>query len=195
MRQAGRQAGFTLLEVLVGLVVLGFILAGLAGGVRYGLRASDTQARLSAGRGELDAVDRTLRRLIAQADPGTAHSGPVMRGTPSRFSLVSRLPDAVAGFVTKDADVAIVLTPGHALEMRWTPHLHAVRFGAPPAVQEATLLQGVDKMDVSYWSGTWRSDWTGNGLPVLVRIRLVFPKGDIRHWPDIVAATMRHPAG
>ena len=57
-----RDAGFTLLEVLVALVVLGFVLTGVTGGIRYGVRASQTQARLVEAQGELDAVDRALRR-------------------------------------------------------------------------------------------------------------------------------------
>lgn len=79
--------------------------------------------------------------------------------------------------------------------MRWAPHLHARRFGPLPAAQEAVLLQGVDRIEVSYWFGTWRPTGTKAGLPVLVRIRLVFPKHAIRHWPNMVMAPMRQLAG
>ena len=36
---AQRDAGFTLLEILVALVILGLIVSGLAGGTRLGLKA------------------------------------------------------------------------------------------------------------------------------------------------------------
>ena len=45
---AGRDAGFTLLEVLVSLVVTGLILAGLAQGFRFGVAAWDAQTRILA---------------------------------------------------------------------------------------------------------------------------------------------------
>ena len=95
-----RDAGFTLLELLVALVVLGFVLAGLSGGVRYGLRAADTQARTLAERSELDAVDRAVRRLIEQMDPGTARDGTGMQGTAGRLVFVSELPVA-SGLATR----------------------------------------------------------------------------------------------
>src|SRR5918997_799427 len=64
-----RQAGFTLLEVLVALAVLGFLTLGLAGGVRFGLGAWDSQARLIDRTGDLDVADRALRRIVAQLVP------------------------------------------------------------------------------------------------------------------------------
>ncbi len=190
-----RQAGFTLLELLVGLVVLGFILAGLSQGVRYGLRVSDTQARLSDGRSELDAVDRALRRLIVQTDPGTAHGGPTLQGSPGRLTLVSQLPTAATGFVTRQADIAIGVDAARRLVLRWTPHLHAQRFGPAPPAEEVELLRGVERLELAYWGGAWRTSWDAATLPQLVRLRVVFPPGDPRHWPDIVAAPLRHRAG
>ena len=41
--------GFTLLEMLAVLAVLGLLLAGLSQGIRFGLRAWDMQAREVAG--------------------------------------------------------------------------------------------------------------------------------------------------
>jgi prepilin-type N-terminal cleavage/methylation domain-containing protein len=49
-------AGFTLLETLVSLVVVGLILSGLAQGFRFGIAAWDAQARLLASGGDLDSV-------------------------------------------------------------------------------------------------------------------------------------------
>jgi general secretion pathway protein J len=190
MRQAGRQAGFTLLELLVGLVVLGFILAGLTQGVRYGLRATDAQAGLVDSRGELDAVDRTLRRLLTQADPGSARGGSTLQGGAGRVAFVSTLPGAATGFVTQRADMALGLS-GDRLLLRWSPHLHARRFGPPPAAGEAELLGGVQGIELAYWKEGWRSTWDENGMPTLVRLRIAFPPGDKRHWPDIVAAPLR----
>ena len=192
LRSSG--AGFTLLELLVGLVVLGFILAGLTQGVSYGLRASSAQARLVDGRGELDAVDRALRRLLAEADPGNSHDPPLLQGGPARLAFVSTLPAAVAG-AGQEADIALGVDGAHRLMLHWTPHLHAQRIGPPPAPQEAELLRGVDHLEIAYWLNGWQSSWTRATLPELIRVRIVFGADDPRHWPDIVAAPLRQRVG
>jgi len=191
-----RDDGFTLLELLVALVVLGFILAGLSQGVRYGLRATDTQARTLAERSELDAVDRALRRLIEQMDPGTARDGAGVQGSAGRLVFVSELPSA-SGLPTRRADIALGVDGAlgadgaRRLVLRATPRPAGKPFGPPPPPLETELLRDVDHIELSYLArgpnSTWSSAWSVKDLPFLVRLRVVFPKGDRRHWPDIVA--------
>ena len=184
-------AGFTLLELLVGLVVFGFILGGLGEAVRYGLRAADAQTRLVYRSGELDAVDRALRRLLVEADPGSSRGGPTMSGTVGRISFVSILPDAVSGSVAQQADVALGVEADRRLVLRWSPHRHARRLGPPPPPQEAEMLRGVQRLEIAYWKDGWRASWNETTMPELVRLRIIFSPGDARHWPDIVAAPVR----
>ncbi|MBV9784138.1 MAG: prepilin-type N-terminal cleavage/methylation domain-containing protein [Acidisphaera sp.] len=192
MRQ--RQAGFTLLEILVALVVLGVLVLGLTQGVQFGLKAWATQSRTTARRDDLDAVDRALRRLITHMDPGGETESPHVTGTSGSFAFTSDLPAAASALETRRVDVALGVERGR-LVMRWTPHLHVVRF-TPAVPTEAELLRGVDHLEISYLRAPgkgagWQSAWTWDDLPELVRIRLVFAKGDPRHWPEIVAAPMR----
>lgn len=191
-RQPG---GFTLLEVLVALVVLGFMMAGLAQGVRFGTRAWDTQARVIAERGELDAVDRALRRLIERMAPGRDREPAGVRGEADRLAFTSELPLA-ASAIARAADVAI-LVGGGRLVLRWTPHLHARRLGPDPVPTEEVLLHGVARVEFAYWApaGAWTSVWSERAPPALVRVRVVFPEGDRRRWPDIVAAPLRERPG
>jgi general secretion pathway protein J len=188
------QAGLTLLEILVALAVLGFLMLGLAQGVRFGLSAWDSQARLLGRSGEIDTADRALRRLVTQIVPTDDLRLPGLRGTAEAFEAVTELP-AGAVLPLRQAVVALGVDRAGRLVLRWTPYLHARRLGPPPVPQESELLRNLARLEIAYWSaaagGRWLSAWTRADLPDLVRIRLVFRRGDTRRWPDIVAAPMR----
>lgn len=183
--------GFTLLEVLVALTVLGLILAGLGQGAAFGLRAWGTQAAAVNAYADLDGADRIIRQLVAQMDPGMDGDPPVSAG-PASLAFRTNLGAAAAALGVYDADIALLADHGN-LVMRWTPALHGARIGPPPPPQTVLLAPGVARVDFAYWQpdggGSWQSVWRGEGLPPLVRIRLV-PTGR-RRWPDIVAPPMR----
>lgn len=185
-----RDGGFTLLEVLVALVVLGFLMAGLAGGIRLGLRAWGAQDRAIAAHADLDAVDRALRHLISQADPGDPTHAAGIGGTASRLALVTRLPAAS----DRAVEAALFVDAGHHLVLRWTPRRFGRPIGPPPPAQQTALLDGVDAAQFAYWArngeGGWRGAWDGNDPPALIRVHLRFTDA-ARHWPDIVAAPAR----
>ncbi len=183
------RAGFTLLELLVAIAVFGLLLVGLTEGARFGLGVAGRQAAMSGGRGELDAVDRTLRRVVAEADPGSP-----FRGTGGTLALTSTLPEG-AGLGGAEADIGVGLDGRHRLLLRWTPHQAGRPLRPPPPPREVELLGGVQGVTWSYWpaggSGGWRSAWTDALPPALIRLRLEFPPDDARRWPDIVVAPMR----
>lgn len=188
------QRGFTLLEILVALAVLGFLMLGLAQGTRFGLSAWDSQARQLARSGDLDVADRALRRIVTQLVPTDDVRQPGLRGTAQSLEAVTELPTAAA-LPTRQAVVGLGVDRLGRLVLRWTPYLHARRLGPPPAPQESELLRGLQRIDLAYWSaGAWVGAWARPELPELVRIRLVFARGDARRWPDIVAAPMRERA-
>lgn len=196
-------AGFTLLEILVVMVVLGLLLATLAAGTRFGLRAWQSQARLLADRTDLDAVDRTLRTLVERMNPGGFEGdGLVFRGDHNSVSFRSELPMAAGALASRDAEIGIAVDRAHRLQLRYaTQYRHPI--GPPPVPGEALLLDGVDHIDIAYFrpgagplGGAWLPAWTEPVLPRLIRIRIVFTERARRPWPDIVAGPMReawHP--
>ena len=192
----GREGGFTLLEVLVALVVFGFVAAGLSEGLRFGLRTTARQERLAVERGDLDAVDRVLRRLVAQMDPGTNRDPTVVAGDQREMAFTTDLGAAASALSTTVAEV-VLRQEGDRLVLRWRPMLHAVRLGPAVPFREAVLLDGLERLELSYWGAVgeeapgWRGGWRQKGLPALVRVRLVFPAGLGRRWPDIVAGPVR----
>lgn len=192
--RAGDAAGFTLLEVLVGLVILGFIVSGLVGSTRLGLVAAGTQSRIAAEREDLEPADRLLRRLVAgMALPNDARQ-PGLVGDRAGFTCVTAAPAAQDPGLSSRVDALVAVDGAHRLVLRWFPHWHAERLAPRPPPAEEVLLQGIDRLEVSYLSpgrDGWLEAWTRTDLPGLVRIRLLFAPGDPRHWPPIIAATQQ----
>ncbi len=191
------EAGFTLLEILVALVVLGLVLVLLGQGVQFGLAAWRSQARIAAERGDLDTVDRTLRTLVARMDPGGQAAEARVQGDGRSLAFTTDLPLAAVQLATRHADVSLSVDGAHRLSLFWVTHFRNW-LGPARVPAQATLAEGVDRLEISYWQppfggkpGGWLARWDGRGdPPALIRFRLSFTDPR-RHWPDIVTATMR----
>ncbi len=194
MRRAMEQ-GFTLLELLIAMVVLGIVLAVLTQGMHFGVLASLKHEKLLQRVSDLDVVDRTLRMLIEPMKPGSVTGQPpYFVGEACRLSFTSDLPTAF-GLPAQEADVTLNVDAARRLRLSWTPHL-AVQQGQAPAPDSTLLLDGVDHIELSYL-GTeaqgagWQANWRQPSLPDLIRIRIVFMAGSGRLFPDIVVAPRR----
>lgn len=195
-----REAGFTLLEILVALTVLGFILLGLGQGLRFGLSAWSTQARTIAARDELGAAERLLRAVVARIEPNAPGEPPLFRGLPGAMRFRTRLPLAAEALAFRAVDAALGVDEQRRLVLRLLPNPGAQADPATRPVVVETLLNGVDRLELAYWRparrdapGAWMREWSDPALPALVRLRIAFLAGDRRHWPDIVAAPVRDP--
>lgn len=192
------QSGFTLLEMLVVVVVLGLLVVGLTQGVRGGLALWSAQQRRLGETADLDNSARLLRTLLtgiaAAPDNGSAGGAPdeAITGESDHLSFVGDLPTGLGA--TRRADITIALHR-HRLVLSWTPHLHQISTGPAPRPTETELIAGVSRVEFSYWGSTspdqpaaWQTRWDGPAAPELIRIRLAFAKGDRRRWPDLIVA-------
>jgi len=193
-----RSPGFTLLEILVVLVVLGFLMVGLTQGLRLGVQVWDRQRRTLDGVGELDATDRALRGLIEQMDPGGRIEMSDIDGTDRTLRFTTRLPEAAGALTTRRAEVLLLVDRAHRLLLRWTPSPHGVPL-VPVRPIETVLLDSVDHIEISYKSTAaaagWERDWESPIPPLLVRVHIAFAPADPRHWPDLIATPMRERGG
>ena len=194
-----RPRGFSLLEMLVVLIVLGFLMLGLNQGVRTGLAFWTAQSRHIGGTAELDTTVRVLRMLLtglpitpaASVNPGTPPLALSFTGTADHLAFVGDLPTGLG--TLRRADIALELRGGR-LVMVWSPHRHELA-STRPASTETELLHSVARLDLAYWGTTapdapasWLAKWDGPAIPQLIRVRLTFAKGDNRHWPDMIVA-------
>jgi general secretion pathway protein J len=198
----GRQSGFSLLEMLVVLVVLGFLVVGLAQGVRVGLALWDAQARRMGETGELDAGARILRTLLsriwvppsggADSDTGVPNAS---SGDSNRLTFIGDLPTGLG--TSRRAKITLLLRE-RRLVLRWIPYRHEQSTGPAPEPIETELIRGVERLDLAYWGSpaqgqpaAWQTQWDRPEIPGLIRVRLAFAKGDRRRWPDLIAAPQR----
>ena len=192
---AKRDAGFTLVETLVSLIVLGFIIAGLAQGLHFGMTAWDRQARSIGRDSALDSTNRILRMLLARMTPGDDPNTPAIQGNAEELSFTAELPLNAPAEPTRLADLTLTGGSAHRLVLRWTPHLHARRL-TPVAVEETTLLSGVRRVSFAYFNpqrrgqpAVWVDHWRSVNPPELVRVHISF-QNPLQHWPDVIVGPM-----
>lgn len=192
-----RHSGFTLLELLVALVLLGLLVVGLTEGVRAGLGLRDAQTRRLDRTADLDASMRLLRNLLTDLPvrPGgnrliATEAGAGLRGEPDRIGFVGELPTGIG--TTRLADMTLYVDQAR-LVLAWQPHRRERWLGPPAPPIRTVLLDGVERLRLAYWGGAapgrpaqWRGEWQAPVAPALIRVRLVFPQNDPRRWPDLI---------
>lgn len=188
-----RDAGFTLLELLVALVVLSLVMVGAVQGVRLGIAGWEGQARQIDATAELDGVDRVLRDLFEAVIISDELS---FDGRPDSVTFLGSLPHVVPAQL-RSADITLLVTPDHRLVLRWRPHRHATDF-APQTTQDIELVHGIAAIQLAYWPQSahagvgWQNNLT-NSVPRLIRIHIVKEINDNRHFPDIVLSPIVTP--
>lgn len=212
----GGQAGFTLLELLIAITVLGLLTALLSGGLGFGARVWERERRQLDQWSELQTVQEMLRRILSQAIPLAqqgetqgAGSGSFV-GTDSSLEFLGPPPaQSLAGGIYKYSLAVRVETSGLRLVLHWqrrTPDgIQAQRPVGNTAPEGAQRLQGggevlvIDRIagaQFSYFGGSeegsrprWRDRWQDEAkTPLLVRLQVSFPPGDRRLWPELVVA-------
>ncbi|AHJ68398.1 prepilin-type N-terminal cleavage/methylation domain-containing protein [Granulibacter bethesdensis] len=182
MRSGDRRqedAGFTLLEVLVALVVLGFLIVGLTEGTRFGFLAQQHQDAMQAGAPALEGADRALRSLLRTMRPGlpTDDSNPLPwpHGDNRMLFFIALMPGSEDDPSSPDSTLAdmVLLVRDNALTLRWTRHINGTP-RHPLHWQEATLLAPVQALAIAYQDdqGHWSGRWEGPAIPSLIRLSL-----------------------
>jgi general secretion pathway protein J len=200
-----RAGGFTLLEVLVAVTVMGLILTAAFGALRLGSRSWEAGIARAAETEERRSVASFLQRQFAQALPltwpadnkdiplafdGSARQVRFIAPSPQQqsaaglfeFALTAERPEAGAA-----ARLVLSYAP-------FNPS--ATRFRVPGSGQRVVLVDGLKSASFAYYGApdpkqkpAWQRQWDSDalGLPEMIRVQL--ETGETGpHWPELLLA-------
>jgi len=203
---AWAQQGFTLLELLISLTLLGLILVLLFGGLRLSVRSWDSVQKKVDNLNSVRSVESFLRREMEQIYPYRWKAAPAQRfafvGERNKVNFVAPLPSRIGSGGLYAVALELEQT-GNGRRLTWR-HLpldpQMQDFSALGATKEIVLagteLSAVDDIWLTYfgretesaaprWVDRWDSTVT---MPQLIRIQVRFADGS--EWPDFVVAPM-----
>lgn len=193
-----RDAGFTLVELLVTLALMSLLSVIVLGSLRFGIKAWQREATHTEAIDQVRLAATMLRRLIEDAYP--YHAGEAegrhrieFQGGPQSLTLLATAPLAL-GAIGRARFRVFLERRGEQQDLMLSsePEL------ADSASGRVTtpLVANVKAVAMSYSAGVdsanpapWRNEWTlPSRLPGLVRVGIDFHEGDARTWPELVVA-------
>ena len=203
------QRGFTLLETIVALTLLGLMLAVLSGSIRFAGKSRDAAAS------KIDSIDNMriaqdfLRQTLAQAHPkrwlkvvGRPY---VFRGERDELAMAAPLTARVGVgglFLLKLSLVDAGAGKGKNLVMaRAFPEPDAQEMPEFSSAETTVLAENLAEIEFAYLGRddaasdpTWRDDWKeGARMPEAVRVRIRPAHGAA--WPELVVPLRVVPRG
>lgn len=191
------QKGFTLLELLIGMVLLGLILTLLFGGLRLGSKSWDGGDKRADDSAQLRAVHGFMRRELSQVFPlrwkKEVDTQLAFAGTPDALRFVAPLPVQVSGGGLYLLGLELENgEEGQRLIMKRALTDPAAKdFSSLEQGEKSVLADHIEKMSISYFGAVtpasepgWQEKWDDpQRLPLLVRIQVKLNNG--HDWPDL----------
>ncbi|HUZ75081.1 MAG TPA: prepilin-type N-terminal cleavage/methylation domain-containing protein [Stellaceae bacterium] len=199
-RNAPPAPGFTLVEMLISVALIGLLTVFLFGGLRFGARAvdagserADRSAQLATAQGFLLAALQNAQAL--SMTPGAARRVIDFDGAPDRLAFVTLPPAYLAMGGLQRLTLAVVGgRNGRRLTVTWKLAARGAVRNAPGELRPSVLFDHVRKVAFGYFgvvppdrTSRWHDRWSDSAdLPLLIRLRIVLADGSF--VPDILVA-------
>lgn len=202
-------AGFTLVEVLVAMVLLGLISLTLFSSFRFGVRAWEAGTARVEQLGELEVVQNLIRNELTEAvqlpvDSGALVPESTFVGAPGELRFSGPLPVHLGMGGTHVFTLSSTGTGrDRGLTLRWQLYRPDMLIDGEGWSDPVVLIAGISDLELAYFGAekddelpTWRDSWKDQEtLPELIRLRVKFEHADPRWWPDLVVAPQVAQAG
>jgi len=200
---SGRQSGFTLLELLVGLTLLGLTVAIIVTALNTSLLGADVTGKRSVRLNQIRTAQVVMRRQIEAARPVSWSDKTRNRigfeGLAASASFVTVLPPWPGQGgphlvrIAQDGDRLVLSRKIHSGETS------SFDFSSP--VDRTVLLHGIRTVQFAYYGrrtprepARWQPAWQSHAtLPSLVRLRVAFAGESGTSWPELIIAPMIGP--
>ncbi len=196
------ERGFTLIEVLVGLTLLGALVAVLTGALRLGLQGRETVDDRAEWLDEVRVTQTFFLQYIEAARPFSwirdQRTEVAFDGEREAVSFVAAMPgwkNPGGLYLVRIARESYKLVMTRRITSGGTDG-----FDFSADAERTILATGIARLDFAYYGGTppleetprWHDQWRGQAAtPRLVRLDLTYRDG--APWPVLVAATMIGP--
>lgn len=200
---AGRNSGFTLVELLLAITLMSILLALTYTGLRAATRSSEQGEKLLAAGGELRASHQFIRRQLNQMLPlpfavsdDAAELRVVFEGDARSIKYVAPMPGYLGTGGPQVQMVEIVNGDDGESLVQFS---HALLQGFEEEFlydrEPVILLDGVDSAGFEFLGrdeegelAGWTTSWDQpDKLPVAVRLDLTFQEDLNLRWPDLAA--------
>jgi len=188
--------GYSLLELVIALALLGFIAVAMMGGVQFGARAWEVSEVKVESVERMQGAQRLLRTLLQRAmprelDPSFAIDLDLFHGTARSLAFTASASSAFGAEGLTRFELRVDGEPG-ALQLLMTWQSANKSGGS----RSQALISGAESIAIAYaerdqtgglvWSDAWQDR---SGAPQLVSIKATFPRNSGRAWPPFVART------